>query len=263
MSFKPKIIVCSSPAELSGVACKKIVEIIHASERTNWPLSIALSGGSTPKMLYSLLHEEHLHLLKEERALRFFFGDERLVPADAAESNYNMARQALLHDIPEDLVVPVDVGCVGKVSKVDCNDAVKSADAYEKRIALLLGTQKVEGMEAEIPVFDIVLLGLGSDGHTASIFHGSQAESETHRTVSVGFPSPTMSPKVWRVTLTPLTIIHARHVILLATGKEKKCVLNGIIADTPTEVPVSRFLRNCKGDVTFILDKEIAENLTC
>ncbi|RNF03766.1 6-phosphogluconolactonase [Trypanosoma conorhini] len=262
MSFKPSIVICDSPGELSGVACQKIVDIIHAAKRESWPLSIALSGGSTPRMLYTRLHEEQLHLLREERALRFFFGDERLVPAEAADSNYNMARQALLRDIPEDLVVPVDVSCAGgEASKDACDDAMQAAEAYERRINSFPRLQTVETMDTRVPVFDIVLLGLGSDGHTASIFPGSRAESETRRAVSVGFPSPTMNPKVWRVTLTPVTITHARHVIVLATGKEKKWVLNGIVLDTPKEAPVSRFLRNCTGGVTFILDKEIAEDL--
>ncbi|RNF03449.1 6-phosphogluconolactonase [Trypanosoma rangeli] len=262
MSFKPNIITCDSPDELSCVACKKILDIVHAAKRESWPLSIALSGGSTPKMLYTRLHDEQLHLLKEERALRFFFGDERLVPADASDSNYNMARQALLHDIPEELVVPVEVRCVGgEASKDACDDAMKAADAYERQITALLDHKKVKATGTRVPIFDIVLLGLGSDGHTASIFPGSPAENEVQHAVSVGFPSPTMRPKVWRVTLTPTTIIHARYVILLATGGEKKWVMNSIMSDAPTETPVSRFLRNCTGDVTFILDKEIAEDL--
>lgn len=263
MSFRPEIVVCDSAEELSRVACEKVVAIIAAAGCGGWPLSIALSGGSTPRRLYTRLREEHMGLLKEDRALRFFFGDERLVAADDAASNYNMAREALLRDVPDDLVVPVDTDGVGGATAADAqSDAERRAESYERQIAGLLPLQNVGASSVRVPVFDIVLLGLGADGHTASIFPGSRAECETRRAVSVGFPSPAMSPKVWRVTLTPVTIMQARHVIVLATGGEKKWVLDNILADTPTETPVSRFLRDCKGEVVFIVDREIAGGST-
>ncbi|KEG10754.1 6-phosphogluconolactonase [Trypanosoma grayi] len=258
MTFNPEIVVCDAAEELSRTACKMILDIVGAAERKTWPLSIALSGGSTPKMLYTRLHDEHLPLLREERALRFFFGDERLVPADTADSNYNMAKQALLRDIPDDLVVPFDVSGLHASPQATRADAENAANAYEKRLAALLPLCAVEGTDAQVPVFDIVLLGLGADGHTASIFPGTQAERDDHRAVSVSFPSATMRPQVWRATLTPAAITHARHVIVLATGNEKKWVLNGILAESPAEAPVSRFLRSCKGKVTFVVDRDIS-----
>ncbi|ORC89245.1 6-phosphogluconolactonase [Trypanosoma theileri] len=262
MTFKPEIIVCEAPEELSRVSCKTILDIIDQSKREVWPLSLALSGGSTPKMLYKRLHDEHLQLLRDERPLRFFLGDERLVATDAAESNYNMAREVLLRDIPDDLVVPVDISVLETTPAKDAANAVKVADAYAKRLSSLLPMHTVQETNTQIPIFDIILLGLGSDGHTASVFPGTEAAKEVHRAVTVSFPGPTMNPKVWRITLTPTTIIHARHVIVLATGSEKRWVLNGIIAENESsETPVSRFLRDCKGRVTFLLDKEIAKDI--
>lgn len=263
MTFQPEIVVCESPEELSRVACKKILDIIDESKREMWPLSLALSGGSTPRMLYKRLHDEHLRLLRDERPLRFFVGDERLVAADSAESNYNMAREALLRDIPDDLVVPIDVSILDTTPAKDGADALKVADAYAKRLSFLLPMQVEQETDTQIPIFDVILLGLGSDGHTASVFPGSDAAKEVHRAVTVSFPGPTMNPKVWRVTLTPITIKHARHVIVLATGKGKRWALNGIIAEKESsETPVSRFLRDCKGKVTFLLDKEIAKDIS-
>ncbi|KAH9578386.1 Glucosamine/galactosamine-6-phosphate isomerase [Trypanosoma melophagium] len=262
MTFQPEIVVCETPEELSRVACKTILNIIDKSKREVWPLSLALSGGSTPKMLYKSLHDEHLQLLRDERPLRFFLGDERLVATDAADSNYNMAREVLLRDIPDDLVVPVDVSVLDNTPAKDAEDALKAADAYTKRLSSLLPMYTVQETNTQIPVFDIILLGLGSDGHTASVFPGTEAAEELHRAVTVSFPSPTMNPKVWRVTLTPMAITHARHVIVLATGSEKRWVMNGIMAEKgSSETPVSRFLRSCKGKVTFLLDKEIAKGI--
>ncbi|SCU70735.1 6-phosphogluconolactonase [Trypanosoma equiperdum] len=263
MSFKPTISVHATPQELSAAGCRKIVEIIEASGSQQWPLSIALAGGSTPKMTYARLHDEHLNLLREKRALRFFMGDERMVPADSTDSNYNMAREVLLHDIPDDLVFPFDTSAVTPSAEATSADAMRVAEAYGKQLASLLPLKSVGEAGAKVPVFDVVLLGLGSDGHTASIFPGSQAEKETDGkvVVSVGFPSETMKPKVWRVTLSPATIMQARNVIVLATGAEKKWVVDGILADTAHKAPVARFLRGCEGNVSFLLDKEIAENL--
>ncbi|CCD11760.1 unnamed protein product [Trypanosoma congolense IL3000] len=264
MPFKPTIDVYATPHELSAAGCRKIVDIIEAHEGEKWPLSIALAGGSTPKLTYARLRSEHLPLLREKRALRFFFGDERMVPADSRDSNYNMARETLLVEIPDDLIVPVDTSGVTAPNEATPLDALRAAEAYEGKLASLLPSQAVGEEEVRVPVFDIVLLGLGSDGHTASIFPGSPAAVEIggQKAVSIGFPSESMSPKVWRVTLTPAAIMHARNVIILATGAEKKWVVEGILADVTSDAPVARFLRGCKGNVSFLLDREIAQSLS-
>ncbi|KAG8348424.1 putative 6-phosphogluconolactonase [Trypanosoma vivax] len=260
MLFHPVVEVYSSAEELSAAGCEKILQIIDAPKAEEGPLSIALSGGSTPKAMYELLHDKHIERLRKGRALRFFFGDERLVQPNSPDSNFNMAHLALLRDVPDDLVVPLDVQALATDEAAAEDVAAKIAEAYERRIVSLLKPEAGTGA----PVFDIVLLGLGSDGHTASIFPGSQAERERDgsRSVSIGFPSETMHPKVWRVTLTPSAISRARHVIVLATGAEKRWVLEGILSDNPQAVPVARFLRNCKGKVTFLLDRNIAEGLS-
>ncbi|EPY32130.1 6-phosphogluconolactonase [Strigomonas culicis] len=168
-----------------------------------------------------------------------------------------MAFECLLKDYRKKLV-PVVLG-EAQESVTDPQtgeaEARKVAQVYEKQLLehLPLATDAQSG--SKIPVFDIVLLGFGSDGHTASIFPDSVAEHDEKNVVSVSFPSITMKPKVWRVTLARHVIQHAKHVLVLACGKDKEWVVQGVLRDeVEGPAPVARFLRGCKGSVTFILD---------
>ncbi|CCW67250.1 unnamed protein product [Phytomonas sp. Hart1] len=258
--FHPLIEICQDPDAISEVARQKIIQILQKGR----PITIALSGGSTPKKLYHTLCKD-LSLIHNN--VTFFLGDERLYPVENDQTNYHMAFQALLHKVPSNQVIGVDPTAAIATSEDERGGvagALAAAEDYEAKLHQRLPlTRWVEnGNDMTMPVIDIVLLGFGSDGHTASIFPDSIASRETARTVSIAFPSPSMRPKVWRVSITPHVIQNARQVIVLAAGKDKNWVIKGILSEEcPSEAPVSRFLRGCKGEVLFVLDREAAADI--
>lgn len=259
--FTPEVFVCNGLAEITATARERILSIIAESQPKK-QVSLALSGGSTPRKLYESLHENNLELLRNDKRVLFFVGDDRLYPLDNELSNFHMATAALLHDLPSDCVLPVDVtAAVPTSTDPENGEAGARAVAQKFQEVLLNRLDTTTVGSTRVPVIDIVLLGFGSDGHTASVFPASIAASDDANSVSVSFPSPSMNPKVWRVTLTPVTICNARHVIILASGKDKKWVVDGILSKNPPAEglsPVSRFLRQCKGQVVFVVDQECA-----
>ncbi|KAK7199126.1 6-phosphogluconolactonase [Novymonas esmeraldas] len=263
-SFAPAVQVCEDMAQMSAAARAIILAAVDARADKSAPVVLALSGGSTPKKLYEELHEKDLALL-QQHAVQFILGDERLLAADDEQSNFSMATKALLRDVPSSDVIPVDPTAALTTSKEEAggvDGAWAVAQDYELKLLARLPTTQMNGTAKSIPVVDIVLLGFGSDGHTASIFPDSVAASDDEHAVSVSFPSPSMSPKVWRITLFKSVIQHAKHVVVLAGGKDKNWVVRGVLADTPTDPsPVSRFLRDCRGTVTLLLDAGSGEGV--
>lgn len=268
-AFKPRVLIFDTTGELSEAARHFIIDYAtaaHASGTT--PMSLALSGGSTPRRLYESIHQHNHDLVCKQRTITFVMGDERLVPRSDVLANYHMAYEALLRDVPqENVLTPDPTPAVNTAYDAAAGEhgARIVAGAYEDTLLRHLPVQTIvsqSGTKVQIPALDIVLLGFGADGHTASIFPQSIAARDEQHSVSISYPSETMHPKVWRVTLTPHVIQHAKHVIVLAAGKDKNWVIRGILDDTVTdEIPVSRFLRECKHTVTFLLDKEAASGV--
>lgn len=265
--FQPTVKVFDSLTEISDYASQEILKVIADRKDAAQPASIALSGGTTPKKLYEELHSLHLETMRDRSKVKFLLGDERLVSPGDAQSNYHMAYDALLRDVPPSSVLRFDP-TVALETSTDATTgeeaAWQAAAAYESTLCSGLPVHEVDvnGTSVQVPFIDIVLLGFGADGHTASVFPNSPAAHAETKAVAVSFPSPTMNPKVWRVTLTPLAIKEAAHVIVLACGKDKHWVLEGVLSETPSgETPVSRFLRECKGHVTFVVDNEAAGDI--
>lgn len=264
MPFKHDVVVCKSTEAVCEAAYSMIIAETEANLEAKHITSFALSGGGTPRGLYKML-ANRLDLFKEKKAMKFIMGDDRLVPLDHADSNFNMATECLLKHLPKECIIEVEptpaVPTTGSPENGEGGARIVAED-YQKRVLSELPTRTVKnerGEEVQIPIVDIVLLGFGSDGHTASVFPDSIASREDKNSFSVSYPSPTMVPKVWRVTMTPIAIQHAKHVIVLACSKDKSWVVRGVRDDTPQgEVPVARFLRNCEGKVTFILDEGAA-----
>ncbi len=203
--------------------------------------ALALSGGHTPKRLYELLANEsggrvpwsHVHL---------FWGDERYVPSTDVRSNFGMFRQALLGrvSIPSENV---------HAMPTDFPDPEDAARAYERGLRDFFG--------GEWPEFDLVLLGLGPDGHTASLFPGSAALAEKRRCV---VPAQSPVEPAQRLTLTLPVLNHAARVHFLAAGADKAGPLRRALADPPDPAacPASA-VRPERGEVVWWVDQSAAE----
>lgn len=267
--FKPTVQVFDTIDEISDAARRIILGEVQKRTNMARPVVLALSGGSTPKKLYETMHAEDLALFKEH-AVQFIFGDERLLAPEDAQTNFAMANTALLHDVPAEFVLAVDPTEALATSTDEqggAEGAWRAAAAYEQKLLQHLSVSQSEeaedGSMKAAPVVDIVLLGFGSDGHTASIFPDSLAAQDDEHLVSVAFPSPTMSPKVWRITLAKSVIQHAKQVVVLAGGADKNWVVHGVLSpEAPEKSPVSRFLRECKGNVTLLLDRGSGEGIS-
>ena len=206
---------------------------------------LALAGGTTPHALYEGLAAEPAIADLPWWKVDVFFGDERDVPHDNVESNYGMAQRTLLD------FVPIPPGRVHPMP-ADAEDIAAGADVYERTIR-----QIVPAEEGGIPRFDLILLGMGGDGHTASLFPRTEAVDETDRLI-VSQPVPVLGRH--RMTFTFPLINAARHVILLVTGDDKAEAVVGLLSDDPqqrAEVPAAR-VAPTDGQLTIILDAQAA-----
>lgn len=206
---------------------------------------VALAGGSTPRGAYALLASSPRRERVDWSRVEVFFGDERTVPPDHPDSNYRMAREVLLDH------VPLDPARVHRMRGED-PDPEAAARAYAAEIARALG---VSG-DGPPPAFDLVLLGLGADGHTASLFPGSPALGEERRWV-VAAPGP--RPGDTRLTLTPPVLRQAARVWFLVAGAEKAQALARVRAPRgdPAHTP-ARLARAAAGELVFFADRAAA-----
>jgi len=209
---------------------------------------IAISGGSTPKAAFAALGErgEEWRPRMPWEKLDLFWVDERCVPPDNAESNYRMTREALLDDVP---LKPEQIHRMK--GELEPDDA---AARYESELRTSFGLQG-----AEIPRFDLVELGLGPDGHTASLFPHTEALHETKRLVVANYVE---AVDMWRVTLTRPVINQARQVFFLISGADKAMILNEVLQGPrdPERLP-SQFITPVDGILTLLLDQAAASFL--
>ena len=202
--------------------------------------TLALSGGSTPGAAYRRLATDDLAHLVDWRLIHVLWGDERCVPPDDPRSNYRMAKEALLDH------VPIPPRQIHRIRGED--DPGKAAADYERELrALLKGS------------LDLVLLGLGEDGHTASLFPGQSSVHETERWV-IAVPAPTGD--LWRVTLTPAILNLARNVTFVVSGVSKAPRLAQVLEGplTPDLLP-AQAIRPAQGRLTWMLDEAAAARL--
>ncbi len=211
------------------------------------PFTLVLSGGSTPKRLYQLLAELSPGTLDWQRVL-LIWGDERNVPPDALDSNFRMVKESLLDhiDIPASNILGVpDPG----------GPAELAASNYEKLLR-----QKLTQRAGSFAPLDCVLLGMGEDVHTASLFPSTSALSETQRWV-VGNHVPKLD--TWRITLTAPMINAARKVVFILSGAGKQEALSKLwhAADAPDAYP-AQLVRPESGELWFLVDKAAIGNVT-
>ncbi|HLY11431.1 MAG TPA: 6-phosphogluconolactonase [Planctomycetota bacterium] len=228
-----KIVVAKDRAELRRLAAELLARKIHAAVQARGRCSLALSGGSTPGPVYEELGDSDLAEKIPWSQLEIYFADERAVPVDHAESNYRLVKETLLRSHPEVL---------GQMFRMpaDAPDRDQAARRYARRMPDPL---------------DILVLGMGPDGHTASLFPGSAALDEREqRVVAVTAPKPPAE----RMTITPPVLERARAIVVIASGAEKAAMVARALsgAPDPKSVPAQLARRG-----TWVLDQAAAGDL--
>lgn len=210
---KPEIIICRDVDELNRDAAAQFIASANAAIVRSGRFTVALSGGSTPKALYSLLASPAYIDRIDWSRTHLFWGDERCVPPDHPESNFRMVREALLTKI--NLPTQNIHRMIGEI------EAGHAATAYEAALQRFFGLT-----EGELPRFDLIFLGLGEDGHTASLFPGSAALDEGKHLVATTYVEKL---KAHRLTLTLPVINAAAQVTFLVAGQSKSAVVKEIL----------------------------------
>jgi len=209
---------------------------------------IAISGGSTPKAMFALLADPAKPYLAATpwAKIELFWVDERCVPPTDADSNYRMTNEAMLSHVP----LPAS-----QIHRMEGElDPEEAAARYESAIR---NTLRLEG--AELPTFDLIALGMGDDGHTASLFPHTQGLHELGR---IAIANHVPQKDTWRLTLTLPVINQARNVIFLIQGADKAAVLKRVLLGPyePETLP-SQLIRPANGKLTILLDKAAAAEL--
>ncbi len=236
----PQIRVFSDHEALSHAAADLVSAVITTAAAAKDRVAVALSGGSTPRRCYTLLGETPWRERTDWKRVHLFWADERCVPADHRDSNYRLLAETLLCrlDLPEAHIHRIR----GEA------DPELAAREYEEEIGRFFGP-------VSFPAFDLVLLGAGEDGHTASLFPASTALREKKR---LAVPVFREAPKQNRVTLTLPALNHATHILFLASGRAKAGVVHEVVEDgNPKQYPAG-LVQPAGGSVTWLIDREAA-----
>ena len=244
-----KVQIVTDSEAMSRAAAATIVDHISQSLQTRDVYSMALSGGSTPRRLYSLLANEAA--LREQipwERIHFFWGDERRVPPGHPDSNYLMAYNTLLSK------VPIPSTNIHRIHAEDA-DAVKAAADYEIEIRRFFGIEA-----GQIPQFNCVLLGMGADGHIASLFPATSALVQTKRLVVANWVKKFQSH---RFTLTFPVFNNAAQILFLVSGEDKADTLKAVLEGNrqPDRYP-AQLIQPCGGKLIWLLDQFAASRLT-
>jgi 6-phosphogluconolactonase len=238
-----EIVVVPDVEALAREAAQRFVELAREAAGSRGRFTVALSGGSTPGRLFRLLAEEPYRVQIPWKEVYLFWGDERCVPPDDPESNYRLVEEALIAHVP---IPPENVHRMsGELG------ASLAAQAYENRLQDFFCGPR--------PRFDLVLLGLGEDGHTASLFPGSPLLDERERLAAPAMATSQDRP-AQRVTLTLPAINMARQVLFLVTGEAKAEVVQAVIAGPAGRYPAQR-IQPTAGQLTWLLDAAAASHL--
>ena len=240
--------VVADQATLAQEAAKRVVAIAEEAVIRSGRFTVALAGGSTPTRLYSLLAVEPYCTRLPWQKTHVFWGDERVVPPTHPDSNFGMTRTALLSRVP----IPAN-----QVHRMQAEraDLAAAAHDYEAEIAHTFAAHP----SGEPPAFDLVLLGLGTDGHTASLFPYTQALQETTQWVTPNYV-PTL--QTHRLTLTPPILNRAATTLFLVSGVEKAPALQAVLqgpAD-PERLP-AQLIRPVAGHLIWLVDQAAASRL--
>ena len=242
----PGVFVCADAAELARLAARRFVDWAWQSIAKDGNFHVALSGGSTPREMYRLLATPEFRAQVDWPRVHLFWGDERAVPPDSPESNYGMARRELL------LRVPIPPANVHRMEAEDPNIG-RAAHNYE---AVLRKCLPID--DRGFPRFHLIFLGLGADGHTASLFPGSKLLRETSRWVSTPLV-PKLSAR--RMTLTLPVLEGAQRVVFLVSGTEKASILHTVLREQLDPPLPAQMVKPREGERLFLADEAAAAKL--
>jgi 6-phosphogluconolactonase len=243
----PGVFVCGDAAELARVAARRLVDWAWQSIAKDGVFNVALSGGSTPRELYRVLATPEFRAQVDWPRVHLFWGDERAVPPDNPESNYGMARRELL------LRVPIPLANVHRMEADDANIG-RAAHNYEATLRKFLPLD-----DRGFPRFHVILLGLGPDGHTASLFPGSKILRETSRWVSTPIKPKTGAR---RMTLTLPVLEAGLHVVFLVAGSEKALILREVFGERRDPPLPAQMVQPREGERIFLVDEAAAAQLS-
>lgn len=245
MAIPDNIKVQADKNTLINFAAARIVKIIRATLDFNASFSLSLAGGSTPRPIYEQLGTIYKDDLDWSK-IHLWFGDERSVPPDDEQSNYRMVKEALIDKvaIPDENVHRMR----GEL------DPAEAATAYEAEIAEFFGDGDTW--------FDMTLLGMGEDGHTASIFPGTEAVHETEKMVIAHHVEA--KGNLWRLTLSFPALLKSENIMFLVSGAGKADPLNEVIngIDAPDTYPSQVIARSNHEHVIWLVDEAAAAKLS-
>jgi 6-phosphogluconolactonase len=250
-----RLTVAGDEVALARRAAERITRLIEEAVAANGRAFVSLAGGNTPRRLYANLAD--VRQPWRDRIpwaqVHLFWGDERHVPPDHPDSNYGMAKAALLDhvSIPSDQVHRI---------RGELPDARQAATEYESeldRVASASPTRVASAFRRKDCLFDLMLLGLGEDAHIASIFPGSELLDHTHDRRVAAVWAPQLN--AWRITLTPETILDSQSIVMLAAGEKKATAVHAALSG-PSEVKKypAQLLRIAGDRVEWFLDRSIS-----
>jgi 6-phosphogluconolactonase len=233
--------------QLAKTAVKHFIHIAQQSIENHGLFSVVLSGGSTPQSLYSLLASEPYSEQVDWSRTHFFWGDERCVPPDHTDSNYFKAWTSFLSHIP----VPQE-----NIHRIPAEIKPElAAEQYEEQMLQFFSALVTEEQRTHAR-FDLVLLGMGDDGHTASLFPGTPAVQEETRWVAAQYVDKLAA---WRITLTPAILNRAANIIFLVSGEGKSWPLQKVIYGSyqPDRFP-AQVIKPTGGSLLWLVDEPAA-----
>ena len=232
--------ILPSGAAIAACAAQIFVDAAKAAAQSNRTFSVALAGGSTPKALYALLAAEPLRSQLPWNKLNLFFGDERHVPPDHNDSNFRMATEAMLSKAP---IAPAQIHRV----LAENPDAEQAAQQYEQLLR-----SEFQLSAGQRPRFDLVLLGMGNEGHTLSLFPGTKALHDNGRLVMHNWVGKLYTD---RITMTAPVVNNAALVLFMVTGADKAPALKAVLEGPhePEQLP-SQLIAPENGKLLWLID---------
>jgi 6-phosphogluconolactonase len=251
MSAALNVEVLPDASILADAAAQRFVDAANAAIQARGEFTVALSGGSSPRSVYARLATTPLVSSVDWSRVHVLWGDERCVPPEHESSNYRMARETLLDH------VPIHEANVHRIRGED--DPVAAALSYERVLRSVLRTPIGSPRTAPGYRFDLVLLGLGTDGHTASLFPGGTSLRATAQWVAAEYVD---AVSMWRVTLTAMVINAAAEVAFMVSGDGKANMVRQVLEGSrrPDELPAQLIVPST-GRVRWLLDAQAASEL--